>query len=123
MHSIRLLSKLSPCHPVSYWLKIWVRAHRPETRENVCSEAAGPLLEFEPPTSHPSSSPSFLAPLIFPAADIDWILHAGFTLQEALGALHRVGGNADLALLVLLGKNTVVPTQPWKRGLDHTPFP
>ncbi|XP_057553120.1 regulatory solute carrier protein family 1 member 1 isoform X2 [Hippopotamus amphibius kiboko] len=83
---------------------------RPETRENVCPEAAGPLLEFEPPTSHPSSSPSFLAPLIFPAADIDRILRAGFTLQEALGALHRVGGNADLALLVLLAKNIVVPT-------------
>ncbi|EQB78666.1 Beta-subunit of Na/D-glucose cotransporter-like protein [Camelus ferus] len=83
---------------------------RPEIRENVCPEAAGPLLEFEPPTSHPSSSPSFLAPLIFPAADIDRILRAGFTLQEALGALHRVGGNADLALLVLLAKNIVVPT-------------
>ncbi|XP_036688990.1 protein DDI1 homolog 2 isoform X1 [Balaenoptera musculus] len=83
---------------------------RPETRENVCSEAAGPLLEFVPPTSHPSSSPSFLAPLIFPAADINRILRAGFTLQEALGALHRVGGNADLALLVLLAKNIVVPT-------------
>ncbi|XP_007459348.1 PREDICTED: regulatory solute carrier protein family 1 member 1 [Lipotes vexillifer] len=83
---------------------------RPETRENICSEAAGPLLEFLPPTSQPSSSPSFLAPLLFPAADIDRILRAGFTLQEALGALHQVGGNADLALLVLLAKNVVVPT-------------
>ncbi|XP_058408943.1 regulatory solute carrier protein family 1 member 1 [Diceros bicornis minor] len=83
---------------------------RPETRENVCPEAAGPLLEFEPPTSHPLSSPSILPRLIFPAADIDRILRAGFTLQEALGALHRVGGNADLALLVLLAKNIVVPT-------------
>ena len=83
---------------------------RPEAREHVCPEAAGPLLGFEPSTSHPSPSPSFLAPLIFPAADIDRILRAGFTLQEALGALHRVGGNADLALLVLLAKNIVVPT-------------
>ncbi|XP_070458659.1 protein DDI1 homolog 2 isoform X1 [Equus przewalskii] len=83
---------------------------RPETREDVCPEASGPLLEFEPPTSHPSSRPSILPPLIFPAADIDRILRAGFTLQEALGALHRVGGNADLALLVLLAKNIVVPT-------------
>ncbi|XP_007948953.1 regulatory solute carrier protein family 1 member 1 [Orycteropus afer afer] len=82
---------------------------RPETRENVCPEAASPFLELEPPTSHPSS-PSFLPPLIFPAADIDRILRAGFTFQEALGALHRVGGNADLALLVLLAKNIVVPT-------------
>lgn len=83
---------------------------RPETREDVCLEAAGPLLEFEPPTSYPSSSLSILTPLIFPAADIDRILRAGFTLQEALGALHQVGGNADLALLVLLAKNIVVPT-------------
>ncbi|XP_004397162.1 PREDICTED: regulatory solute carrier protein family 1 member 1 [Odobenus rosmarus divergens] len=83
---------------------------RPETREDVCPEAAGPLLEFEPPPNQPSSSPSILSPLIFPAADIDRILRAGFTLQEALGALHRVGGNADLALLVLLAKNIVVPT-------------
>ncbi|VFV42159.1 regulatory solute carrier protein [Lynx pardinus] len=83
---------------------------RPETRQDVCPEAAGPLVDFEPPTSHPSSSPSILPPLIFPAADIDRILRAGFTLQEALGALHRVGGNADLALLVLLAKNIVVPT-------------
>ncbi|XP_044770323.1 regulatory solute carrier protein family 1 member 1 isoform X2 [Neomonachus schauinslandi] len=83
---------------------------RPETREDVCPEAAGPLLEFEPPPSQPASSPSILPPLIFPTADIDRILRAGFTLQEALGALHRVGGNADLALLVLLAKNIVVPT-------------
>ncbi|XP_013362852.1 PREDICTED: regulatory solute carrier protein family 1 member 1 [Chinchilla lanigera] len=83
---------------------------RPETRENACPDAAWPFLELEPPTSHPLSSPSLLSPLIFPATDIDRILRAGFTLQEALGALHRVGGNADLALLVLLAKNIVVPT-------------
>ncbi|KAK2509243.1 hypothetical protein MC885_013067, partial [Smutsia gigantea] len=84
--------------------------NRPETGEDVCPEATSPLLEFEPPTSH-LSSPSILPPpLVFPAADIDRILRAGFTLQEALGALHRVGGNADLALLVLLAKNIVVPT-------------
>ncbi|XP_053432795.1 protein DDI1 homolog 2 isoform X2 [Nycticebus coucang] len=83
---------------------------RPETRENVCPEAVRPFLEYGPSTSQPSSSPSILPPLIFPAADIDRILRAGFTLQEALWALHRVGGNADLALLVLLAKNIVVPT-------------
>ncbi|XP_077007309.1 regulatory solute carrier protein family 1 member 1 [Tamandua tetradactyla] len=83
---------------------------RPVTRENVCPEVARSFLEFEPPISHLSSNPSILQPLIFPAADIDRILRAGFTLQEALGALHRVGGNADLALLVLLAKNIVVPT-------------
>ncbi|XP_045714516.1 regulatory solute carrier protein family 1 member 1 isoform X1 [Phyllostomus hastatus] len=85
-------------------------ADRPETREEVCPEATGPLREFEPPTSYPSSSPSILPPFVFPAADIDRILRAGFTLQEALGALHRVDGNADLALLILLAKNIVVPT-------------
>lgn len=83
---------------------------RPETREDACPDAARPFLELEPPTSQSSSSPSLLSPLIFPATDIDRILRAGFTLQEALGALHRVGGNADLALLVLLAKNIVVPT-------------
>ncbi|XP_037357105.1 protein DDI1 homolog 2 isoform X2 [Talpa occidentalis] len=82
---------------------------RPETTEDICPEAAGPLLELEPPTSRPSS-PAILPPLVVPAADIDRILRAGFTLQEALGALRRVGGNADLALLVLLAKNIVVPT-------------
>lgn len=60
------------------------------------TQAAGPRLELPTP--------------VFPAADIERILRAGFTLQEALGALHRVGGNADLALLVLLAKNIVVPT-------------
>lgn len=83
---------------------------RPETREDVCRDAARPSLEVEPPTSHSSSRPCILPPLGFPAADVDRILRAGFTLQEALGALHRVGGNADLALLVLLAKNIVVPT-------------
>ncbi|XP_004850386.1 regulatory solute carrier protein family 1 member 1 isoform X2 [Heterocephalus glaber] len=82
---------------------------RLETRENACPDTARPFLELDPLTSHPSS-PSLLSPLIFPATDIDRILRAGFTLQEALGALHRVGGNADLALLVLLAKNIVVPT-------------
>ncbi|XP_075407056.1 regulatory solute carrier protein family 1 member 1 [Tenrec ecaudatus] len=84
-------------------------ADRPEAREDVCPEAASPFLEREPSASLPSS-PSFLPPLVFPAADIDRILRAGFTLQEALGALRRVDGNADLALLVLLAKNIVVPT-------------
>ncbi|XP_040843884.1 regulatory solute carrier protein family 1 member 1 [Ochotona curzoniae] len=84
--------------------------NRPETRENVCPEAARPVFDFDSPTSHSSAGPAVLPPFVFPAADIDRILRAGFTLQEALGALHRVGGNADLALLVLLAKNIVVPT-------------
>nr|XP_025043869.1 regulatory solute carrier protein family 1 member 1 isoform X3 [Pelodiscus sinensis] len=46
---------------------------------------------------------------VFPAADIDQILKAGFTLQEALEALEQAGGNATLALLFLLAKNIIVP--------------
>ncbi|NXE29610.1 RSCA1 protein, partial [Ardeotis kori] len=46
----------------------------------------------------------------FPAADVDRILGAGFTTQEALEALEQAGGNADLALLILLAKSIVVPT-------------
>lgn len=85
-------------------------AENPVSRENTRPEAAGPRHELEPPTSHPPPSPPGLPPLVFPAADVDRILRAGFTPQEALGALGRVGGNADLALLVLLAKNIVVPT-------------
>lgn len=74
---------------------------------DVCPGAAPPFGGLDPPASQ---SLSALPPFTFPAADVDRILGAGFTLQEALGALHRVGGNADLALLVLLAKNIVVPT-------------
>ncbi|XP_052571587.1 protein DDI1 homolog 2 isoform X2 [Peromyscus californicus insignis] len=82
----------------------------PETSD-VCPGAAPPFRGLDPPAPQPLSSPSALPPPpVFPAADVNRILGAGFTLQEALGALHRVGGNADLALLVLLAKNIVVPT-------------
>lgn len=81
----------------------------PETN-SVCPGAVPPSHGLDPPASQPLSSPSALPPFIFPTADVNRILGAGFTLQEALGALHRVGGNADLALLVLLAKNIVVPT-------------
>lgn len=82
---------------------------RPET-SNVCPGAGLPCSGLDQPTTQSLSIPSALPPVNFPAADVDRILGAGFTLQEALGALHRVGGNADLALLVLLAKNIVVPT-------------
>lgn len=82
---------------------------RPET-SSVCPGAGLPLSGLDQPPTQSLSTPSIFPPLIFPAADVDRILGAGFTLQEALGALHRVGGNADLALLVLLAKNIVVPT-------------
>nr|XP_033777430.1 protein DDI1 homolog 2 isoform X2 [Geotrypetes seraphini] len=47
---------------------------------------------------------------IFPVTAIHRILNAGFSLQEALGALQEADGNVDLALLALLAKNIVVPT-------------
>ncbi|NWV53270.1 RSCA1 protein, partial [Daphoenositta chrysoptera] len=49
-------------------------------------------------------------PPAFPAADVNRILGAGFTPQEALEALEQADGNADLALLILLAKSIVVPT-------------
>lgn len=82
---------------------------RPES-STVCPGAVPPFSGLDQPTTQSLSTPSALPPFVFPAADVDRILGAGFTLQEALGALHRVGGNADLALLVLLAKNIVVPT-------------
>ncbi|GAB1289183.1 Regulatory solute carrier protein family 1 member 1 [Apodemus speciosus] len=82
---------------------------RPET-SSVCPGAELPFSGLDQPSTQSLSTPSALPPCSFPAADVDRILGAGFTLQEALGALHRVGGNADLALLVLLAKNIVVPT-------------
>lgn len=82
----------------------------PERLETRNPGAGLPFSGLDQPTTQSLSTPSALPPVIFPAADVDRILGAGFTLQEALGALHRVGGNADLALLVLLAKNIVVPT-------------
>ncbi|XP_074162290.1 regulatory solute carrier protein family 1 member 1 isoform X1 [Sminthopsis crassicaudata] len=83
----------------------------PDTRESaVCPEATRPLHRLEQLVSPPASSPSPLPSHLFPAADVDRILQAGFSLREALGALQRVGGDVDLALLILLAKNIIVPT-------------
>ncbi|KAJ7306472.1 hypothetical protein JRQ81_009826 [Phrynocephalus forsythii] len=62
-------------------------------------EPAGELAESS--TSLPAASH---------AADVAEIVRAGFTPQEAAEALGRAGGNAELALLILLAKNIVVPT-------------
>ncbi|NXR66880.1 RSCA1 protein, partial [Rhadina sibilatrix] len=68
----------------------------------------------EPPLSPPAAYTRLTTgaspPSAFPVADIDRILGAGFTPQEALQALEQAGGNADLALLILLAKSIVVPT-------------
>ncbi|NXD29873.1 RSCA1 protein, partial [Spelaeornis formosus] len=67
-----------------------------------------PLLS--PPAAHTGLSTGASPAPAFPVADIDRILGAGFTPQEALQALEQAGGNADLALLILLAKSIVVPT-------------
>lgn len=68
----------------------------------------------EPPLSPPAAYTTLTTgaspPPAFPAADVDRILGAGFTPQEALQALEQADGNADLALLILLAKSIVVPT-------------
>ncbi|POI33011.1 hypothetical protein CIB84_003237 [Bambusicola thoracicus] len=67
----------------------------------------------EPLSSPPAEStelPLVASPPAFSPADVDRILGAGFTTQEALEALEQADGNADLALLILLAKSIVVPT-------------
>lgn len=67
----------------------------------------------EPLPSPPTEStelPLVASPPAFPASDVDRILGAGFTTQEALEALERADGNVDLALLILLAKSIIVPT-------------
>ncbi|NWH88446.1 RSCA1 protein, partial [Aegithalos caudatus] len=67
-----------------------------------------PLLSL--PAAYTRLTPGASPPPAFPVADINRILGAGFTPQEALQALEQAGGNADLALLILLAKSIVVPT-------------
>ncbi|NWV17641.1 RSCA1 protein, partial [Origma solitaria] len=64
----------------------------------------------EPPAAYTRLTTGASPPPAFPVADVDRILGAGFTLQEALEALEQADGNADLALLILLAKSIVVPT-------------
>ncbi|XP_061458124.1 protein DDI1 homolog 2 isoform X1 [Rhineura floridana] len=70
---------------------------------NESAELSLPLPETFPVVTAPW-------PPVFPAADVDQIVGAGFTPQEAGEALRHASGNADLALLILLAKNIVVPT-------------
>ncbi|NXL89198.1 RSCA1 protein, partial [Alectura lathami] len=84
-------------------------------RSSSAPEGAGSLGGCEePPLSPPADSAGLplvaAPPLAFPVADVDRILGAGFTTREALEALEQAGGNADLALLILLAKSIVVPT-------------
>lgn len=61
-----------------------------------------------------SSGPSNLLRLSFPTSDTDWILQAGFPLSKLVR--HRVGSNANPALLVLLSKNVWFPQNSGKVG-------
>ncbi|NWY48933.1 RSCA1 protein, partial [Sylvia atricapilla] len=65
---------------------------------------------LSPPAAHTRLTTEASPPPAFPVADINRILGAGFTPQEAFQALEQAGGNADLALLILLAKSIVVPT-------------
>ncbi|NWX24585.1 RSCA1 protein, partial [Aegotheles bennettii] len=67
-----------------------------------------PLLN--PPAGYTALASGASPPPTFPVPDVDRILGAGFTMQEALEALEQADGNADLALLILLAKGIVVPT-------------
>ncbi|XP_041275382.1 protein DDI1 homolog 2 isoform X2 [Onychostruthus taczanowskii] len=67
-------------------------------------------LPLSPPAAYTRLTTGASPPPAFPVADVDRILSAGFTPQEALQALEQAGGNADLALLILLAKSIVVPT-------------
>ncbi|XP_069096137.1 uncharacterized protein [Pleurodeles waltl] len=60
------------------------------------------------PVAHPAVNLT-VQPPPFPETAIRRILGAGFSLQEAISALEHAGGNVDLALLVLLARNIVVP--------------
>ncbi|NXC06420.1 RSCA1 protein, partial [Orthonyx spaldingii] len=67
-----------------------------------------PLLS--PPAAHSRLTTGAPPRPAFPEADVERILGAGFTPQEAVEALEQADGNADLALLILLAKSIVVPT-------------
>uniref|UniRef100_A0A8C5SAV1 Protein DDI1 homolog 2 n=1 Tax=Laticauda laticaudata TaxID=8630 RepID=A0A8C5SAV1_LATLA len=75
-------------------------------------EEGGDPSEHPEAEPEPSSFPGALEPQSSPTLDsnLDQIVGAGFTPQEAGEALEHAGGNADLALLILLARNIVVPT-------------
>lgn len=87
----------------------------PGRSDSAASERPWPVGGSEEPSLSPPAAYTRLTtgaspPPAFPVADINRLLGAGFTPQEALQALEQAGGNADLALLILLAKSIVVPT-------------
>ncbi|NXQ59457.1 RSCA1 protein, partial [Anthoscopus minutus] len=87
----------------------------PERSSSAAPEGLWPVSGSEEPPLSPPAAYTRLTTGVsprpaFPVVDVDRILGAGFTPQEALQALEQAGGNADLALLILLAKSIVVPT-------------
>lgn len=84
------------------------------TTRDSCSpspEEAGDSSGKHPePSSFPPGDSEPRSPHPALAANLDQLVGAGFTPQEAGEALEHAGGNADLALLILLARNIVVPT-------------
>ncbi|XP_041427712.1 regulatory solute carrier protein family 1 member 1 isoform X1 [Xenopus laevis] len=60
--------------------------------------------------SGPQSVPAAGASSLFAPSDIEWIVSAGFTIQDAILALEKADGHAEVALLALLAKKIIVPT-------------
>ncbi|XP_054031616.1 regulatory solute carrier protein family 1 member 1 [Dryobates pubescens] len=95
-------------------------AAAPGSSSSPASEGPQPLAGCEEPLLSPgggSAGPGSGAapPAAFPAAAVGRLLGAGFSTREALEALERADGNADLALLILLAKGIVVPSQLGRR--------
>ncbi|XP_053546217.1 regulatory solute carrier protein family 1 member 1 isoform X1 [Bombina bombina] len=78
-----------------------------ETIPEIHPDAGRPQCDLPAPAADSHSNHS--APM-FPASAVEWIVNAGFTLQDAIHALERADGDAELALLSLLAKNIIVPT-------------
>ncbi|XP_063173398.1 protein DDI1 homolog 2 isoform X2 [Candoia aspera] len=89
-------------------------AGRPPEERRASEAAAEKRPEDQPEPSVPPQGSFPGAPAhpsaLSSAANLDQIVGAGFTPQEAGEALEHAGGNADLALLILLARNIVVPT-------------
>ncbi|XP_070615539.1 protein DDI1 homolog 2 isoform X2 [Erythrolamprus reginae] len=94
---------LASCGPPASWAAQSSCSPSPEEGGD---SSGHPEEQLEHPTfpgaSEPHSPPAL-------AANLDQIVGAGFTPQEAGEALEHAGGNADLALLILLARNIVVP--------------
>uniref|UniRef100_A0ACB8EEE4 Uncharacterized protein n=1 Tax=Sphaerodactylus townsendi TaxID=933632 RepID=A0ACB8EEE4_9SAUR len=97
------------------WDSSIVRRSSAASQPPPCGEPGVPVSSdaTEPAALHicsPEMDSAPSRPPLFSSVDIAQITRAGFTPQEASEALEQAGGNVDLALLILLAKNIVVPT-------------